>query len=211
MTCELPDFYHRAAPSLAFRFARRSTPALLSSCNAGCRCEGLPYDPVCGADNVLYYSPCHAGCTKETMLDSARVGDRNQSCSYSGERASKVPLPLGPPQPVCFDEEPHSSVMHLQVYTDCACVNAHSVSATQPPTERRRRRRYTAPGDDPEEDGEGGAFQRGRSGAPAVEYDAINEPCSSGCDLLWVFIGLAFFTMLVTFLVTMPALTATLR
>lgn len=143
-----------------------------SACNAGCGCEATAYNPVCGADNVLYYSPCHAGCAKEIMLDTARV------------------------------------------YQDCACVNAAPAAplSLSAPLERRRRR-YTTPGDDPEEDGEESAFvTQDRSGrGSAVDYDAVNEPCTSGCNLLWLFIALAFFTMLVTFLVTMPALTATLR
>ncbi|XP_034253662.1 solute carrier organic anion transporter family member 4A1 [Thrips palmi] len=150
-----------------------STPKLESACNAGCQCDGAAYNPVCGADNVLYYSPCHAGCSKEVMLDAARV------------------------------------------YSDCSCVNAYNAAPLESPVERRRRRRrYTTPGDDPEEDGEAGAFQDrsiGGGSSEGVEYDAINEPCTSSCDLLWVFIALAFVTMLFTFLITMPALTATLR
>ncbi|KAK3926220.1 Solute carrier organic anion transporter family member 4A1 [Frankliniella fusca] len=150
-----------------------AAPALGSACNAGCRCEDTAYNPVCGADNVLYYSPCHAGCAKEVMLDTARV------------------------------------------YQDCACVNAVPAAPLSAPLERRRRRRYTAPGDDPEEDGEESAFviqdRSGKGGAAGLDYEAVNEPCTSGCNLLWVFVALAFFTMLFTFLITMPALTATLR
>ncbi|XP_062398063.1 solute carrier organic anion transporter family member 4A1 [Sardina pilchardus] len=36
---------------------------LTVSCNAGCHCVTELYNPVCGADGVMYYSPCHAGCT----------------------------------------------------------------------------------------------------------------------------------------------------
>ncbi|KAG5282741.1 hypothetical protein AALO_G00059430 [Alosa alosa] len=35
---------------------------LTVSCNAGCHCVTELYNPVCGADGVMYYSPCHAGC-----------------------------------------------------------------------------------------------------------------------------------------------------
>lgn len=45
----------------------------------------------------------------------------------------------------------------------------------------------------------------------AVPYEAINTTCSSKCTYLWVFIVLAFCNMLITFLCTMPALSATLR
>uniref|UniRef100_A0A3B5KR34 Solute carrier organic anion transporter family member n=1 Tax=Xiphophorus couchianus TaxID=32473 RepID=A0A3B5KR34_9TELE len=36
---------------------------LTVSCNAACNCAREVYNPVCGADGVMYYSPCHAGCT----------------------------------------------------------------------------------------------------------------------------------------------------
>ncbi|XP_069564504.1 solute carrier organic anion transporter family member 4A1 [Brachyistius frenatus] len=36
---------------------------LTVGCNAGCSCVRELYNPVCGADGVMYYSPCHAGCT----------------------------------------------------------------------------------------------------------------------------------------------------
>ncbi|XP_055870859.1 solute carrier organic anion transporter family member 4A1-like [Biomphalaria glabrata] len=34
-----------------------------SSCNQGCGCHEEEYFPMCGRDNVLYFSPCYAGCT----------------------------------------------------------------------------------------------------------------------------------------------------
>lgn len=43
-------------------------------CNAACSCVRDQYDPVCGADGVMYYSPCHAGCTSinSTELSSGK-------------------------------------------------------------------------------------------------------------------------------------------
>lgn len=35
---------------------------LTGGCNADCHCSRENYNPVCGADSVLYFSPCHAGC-----------------------------------------------------------------------------------------------------------------------------------------------------
>ena len=34
-----------------------------AACNAGCGCSQVDYNPVCGRDNVMYYSPCYAGCS----------------------------------------------------------------------------------------------------------------------------------------------------
>lgn len=36
---------------------------LTVDCNAGCSCIRELYNPVCGSDGMMYYSPCHAGCS----------------------------------------------------------------------------------------------------------------------------------------------------
>lgn len=46
-----------------------------SDCNDGCNCSAFHYDPICGTDNVLYYSPCFAGC--RGMESSAGVNIYN--------------------------------------------------------------------------------------------------------------------------------------
>lgn len=33
------------------------------ACQKPCKCQYETFTPVCGIDNVVYYSPCHAGCT----------------------------------------------------------------------------------------------------------------------------------------------------
>ncbi|XP_036426281.1 solute carrier organic anion transporter family member 2A1 [Colossoma macropomum] len=48
------------------------------TCNTNCSCHKSVFNPVCGADNIEYISPCHAGCTNYT-LDSS--GFRVQSFS----------------------------------------------------------------------------------------------------------------------------------
>ncbi|XP_046563275.1 solute carrier organic anion transporter family member 2A1-like isoform X1 [Haliotis rubra] len=35
-------------------------------CNSDCGCTDAPYFPMCGADGVNYFSPCHAGCSDFT-------------------------------------------------------------------------------------------------------------------------------------------------
>ncbi|XP_055870857.1 solute carrier organic anion transporter family member 4A1-like isoform X4 [Biomphalaria glabrata] len=37
--------------------------ALNNSCNQRCGCAEEDYFPMCGRDNVMYFSPCYAGCT----------------------------------------------------------------------------------------------------------------------------------------------------
>lgn len=45
-------------------FQKEEIPALSQMCNSGCACGGK-FDPVCGSNNVLFYSPCHAGCQQQ--------------------------------------------------------------------------------------------------------------------------------------------------
>ncbi|KAJ0182819.1 hypothetical protein K1T71_002188 [Dendrolimus kikuchii] len=54
----------------------KSTPkplGLISECNNGCSCSDAPYAPVCGADGVVYFSPCHAGCAGRRLAGSAQL------------------------------------------------------------------------------------------------------------------------------------------
>ena len=37
---------------------------LTSPCNADCGCNDNRLEPVCGADRVVYFSACYAGCTR---------------------------------------------------------------------------------------------------------------------------------------------------
>lgn len=46
---------------------------LESECNSMCKCSRSNYDPVCGIDGIMYYSPCHAGCFKELNMDNSKV------------------------------------------------------------------------------------------------------------------------------------------
>lgn len=55
---------------------------LTESCNAACRCAPQVFDPVCGADATMYFSPCHAGCRALNHTDTTtgkRVGGNVQA------------------------------------------------------------------------------------------------------------------------------------
>lgn len=49
---------------------------LTAACNAQCGCLQENYSPVCGTDDIMYYSPCHAGCRKvsEDLRNGKKVG-----------------------------------------------------------------------------------------------------------------------------------------
>ncbi|XP_028266760.1 solute carrier organic anion transporter family member 4A1 [Parambassis ranga] len=54
---------------------------LIVGCNARCSCVREFYNPVCGADGVMYYSPCHAGCTSINHTESSTGKQVYSGCS----------------------------------------------------------------------------------------------------------------------------------
>ena len=36
---------------------------LKSACNSNCGCSTASYEPVCGSNNIQYFSSCYAGCS----------------------------------------------------------------------------------------------------------------------------------------------------
>lgn len=70
-----------SCPNLAFAgvtqpYGNSSTGSrfsLESSCNADCGCSRTQFDPICGLDDVMYYSPCYAGCSNEISLRDTKV------------------------------------------------------------------------------------------------------------------------------------------
>ncbi|KAM9296206.1 solute carrier organic anion transporter family member 4A1 [Gastrophryne carolinensis] len=105
---------------------------LTSPCNSHCQCSEEHYSPVCGADNLMYYSPCYAGC----------------SGAYTQLANDK------------------------KVYENCSCV----------------------------------ALNVSMAGAQAVV-----GKCSSSCQKMSLLLVFIFSIILLTFLCSIPALTATLR
>ncbi|KAK5902943.1 hypothetical protein CesoFtcFv8_008151 [Champsocephalus esox] len=54
---------------------------LTVGCNVGCGCVRELYNPVCGADGVMYYSPCHAGCSSVNHTDHLTGKQVYSGCS----------------------------------------------------------------------------------------------------------------------------------
>ena len=47
-----------------------------STCAQQCECTSKLFEPVCGADDLTYFSPCRAGCMKT-------LGSDGVSCAYT--------------------------------------------------------------------------------------------------------------------------------
>nr|CAB3266356.1 solute carrier organic anion transporter family member 4A1-like [Phallusia mammillata] len=76
---------------------------LNATCNLGCMCNADVFDPVCGSDDVSYYSACLAGCTtyinstfsnckclgtavrNQTSMTAVRGYCAGDPCPYGGE------------------------------------------------------------------------------------------------------------------------------
>ena len=46
---------------------------LQSECNQACGCRNVYLDPVCGDNDVTYFSACAAGCLNYTVQDGVKV------------------------------------------------------------------------------------------------------------------------------------------
>lgn len=54
---------------------------LTVSCNIECHCVKELFNPVCGANGVMYFSPCHAGCSSLNQTNSPRGRQVFSGCS----------------------------------------------------------------------------------------------------------------------------------
>ncbi|XP_061708271.1 solute carrier organic anion transporter family member 4A1 [Cydia pomonella] len=63
---------------------------LAAACNTNCGCSGSAFAPVCGADGLAYYSPCHAGCARGALAGAARLYS-DCACIANGTSLYSVP------------------------------------------------------------------------------------------------------------------------
>lgn len=63
--------------------------SLESQCNNHCNCGEFGYNPICGKDNVMYYSSCQAGCTSTYYFEGIQV---YTNCSCIREKNSANPF-----------------------------------------------------------------------------------------------------------------------
>jgi len=49
------------------------TKNLTTLCNVNCNCQEEYFIPVCGADNIEYFTACHAGCSGSMDVNDTTV------------------------------------------------------------------------------------------------------------------------------------------
>lgn len=73
---------------------------LTASCNLGCSCDMNDVQPVCGANGLTYFSPCHAGCTSllsnDNFTNCACVGGHSEGDNLNSG-VTKVPVATAGP------------------------------------------------------------------------------------------------------------------
>lgn len=103
---------------------------LENRCNNECSCNNKKYEPICGADGVMYYSPCHAGCKEELNLDTMKVY-RNCACIDTNNMTieeSSIKGDFDAINTMCESKCPHLWLFSVM----CFCVMFFTFLATMP-------------------------------------------------------------------------------
>ena len=51
----------------------QKVPNLVADCNRHCNCGEASYRPICGVNEVSYFSPCHAGCSGSHYENNTKI------------------------------------------------------------------------------------------------------------------------------------------
>nr|XP_023672540.1 solute carrier organic anion transporter family member 1C1-like isoform X1 [Paramormyrops kingsleyae] len=95
LSCKNTDVAGLTVPYPGAESSIMSGTAVLSSCNAACKCPENQWDPICGPDGITYVSPCFAGCTS-TSGSGRNMTFHGCSCVLStGASVTDAPVVLG--------------------------------------------------------------------------------------------------------------------
>ncbi|KAK7884699.1 hypothetical protein WMY93_027822 [Mugilogobius chulae] len=61
---------------------------LTAQCNSNCSCDKQQFSPVCGADDVMYFSPCYAGCSSINTTSGRQVYGDCSCVAANGSRGA---------------------------------------------------------------------------------------------------------------------------
>uniref|UniRef100_A0A0E9Y283 Solute carrier organic anion transporter family member n=1 Tax=Amblyomma americanum TaxID=6943 RepID=A0A0E9Y283_AMBAM len=105
--CPNPTFFRGEVRS------SNRTVDFTSECNENCRCRAELLDPICSVENVVYASPCFAGCLEREVIPNPYDGTWEMQVY---KNCSCVPIPPGAPSNAsAYDFE----ATRLKCPTDC--------------------------------------------------------------------------------------------
>ncbi|CAH1405085.1 unnamed protein product [Nezara viridula] len=85
-----------------------------SECVASCYCSA-DYNPICSTTNrVLYFSPCHAGCTTTNVLGNGQVLFGNCSCMAANDESALAGS--------CAMNECYNNNSHFTIFLILLCL-----------------------------------------------------------------------------------------
>uniref|UniRef100_K1QEF8 Solute carrier organic anion transporter family member n=1 Tax=Magallana gigas TaxID=29159 RepID=K1QEF8_MAGGI len=79
-----------AGVSTSYPTTRESS--FISSCNSDCDCSTAGYEPVCDQNQIVYFSPCHAGCSGVSDVNGTKM---YEGCSCINRTALSMTLTSG--------------------------------------------------------------------------------------------------------------------
>ncbi|XP_071441843.1 solute carrier organic anion transporter family member 4A1 [Hetaerina americana] len=88
---------------------------LPNDCNADCECQESDYYPICGADGIIYYSPCYAGCKQEESIKGL-IAYKSCKCIIPRAEPLKVKFPDG-----IEDELPNDDYVAINQLCHSSC------------------------------------------------------------------------------------------
>ncbi|XP_064481520.1 solute carrier organic anion transporter family member 4A1-like [Ornithodoros turicata] len=71
---------HCPTPTFAINRDAEGEARFALPCNTVCNCKSDVLNPICSVDNVVYFSPCYAGCTQQDITKGGATSYRNCSC-----------------------------------------------------------------------------------------------------------------------------------
>nr|XP_022328749.1 solute carrier organic anion transporter family member 4A1-like [Crassostrea virginica] len=82
----------RPIAGVSTSYPANSELSFVSSCNSDCGCSTAGFEPVCDVNQIVYFSPCHAGCRGVSVVNGSKI---YEDCSCINSTAPSMTLTSG--------------------------------------------------------------------------------------------------------------------